>query len=72
MEIKASSVKMLRDETGAGMMECKKALEEAEGNFEKAREILRMRGLAAAQNRAAPSSRVVSALSDLIQPFLTH
>ena len=42
-QIKASEVKALRDKTDAPMMECKKALSEAEGNFEKAEEILRVK-----------------------------
>ncbi len=43
IQIKASEVKALRDKTDAPMMECKKALSEAEGNFEKAEEILRVK-----------------------------
>ncbi len=42
-EISASEVKALRERTGAGMMDCKKALEEAQGDVEKAIEILRLR-----------------------------
>ncbi len=52
MEITAKMVKDLRDRTGAGMMDCKKALKEAGGNFEKAVEILRKMGMAAAAKRA--------------------
>ncbi len=52
MEITASLVKKLRDETGAGMMDCKKALIEAEGDLEKAKEILRKKGIAAASKKA--------------------
>lgn len=44
MKISAKDVKKLRDLTGAGMMDCKKALTEAEGDFEKAVEILRKKG----------------------------
>lgn len=44
MKISAKDVKKLRDQTGAGMMDCKKALTEAEGDFEKAVEILRKKG----------------------------
>ncbi|MDR1421675.1 MAG: translation elongation factor Ts, partial [Coriobacteriales bacterium] len=51
-EIGASLVKELRDMTGAGMMECKKALTEAEGELEKAVDVLRTRGLAAAAKKA--------------------
>ena len=52
MAISASDVKALRDATGAGMMDCKKALSEAEGDVEKAMEILRASGLAKAGKRA--------------------
>jgi len=51
-EITASLVKELREMTGAGMMECKKALTEAEGEIEKAVDVLRTRGLAAAAKKA--------------------
>ena len=50
--ITASQVKELRERTGAGMMECKRALVEAAGDLEEARRILRERGLAAAGKRA--------------------
>jgi elongation factor Ts len=52
MEITAAMVKQLRDKTGAGMMECKAALEEANGNMEEAVTLLRKRGLAQAAKRA--------------------
>ena len=51
-EISAALVKQLRDKTGAGMMECKKALTEANGNMEEAITILRKAGLAQAAKRA--------------------
>ena len=50
--ITADMVKKLRDQTGAGMMECKSALTEANGNFEEANTILRKRGLASAAKKA--------------------
>ena len=50
--ITATDVKKLRDQTGAGMMECKAALTEADGNFEEANTILRKRGLATAAKKA--------------------
>jgi elongation factor Ts len=50
--VSASLVKELRDQTGAGMMECKAALTEANGNMEEATTILRKRGLAQAAKRA--------------------
>lgn len=53
MSISAADVKKLRDVTSAGMMECKKALEEANGDFEKAVEILRISGAAKAAKRGA-------------------
>ena len=46
MEIPASAVKELREKTGAGVMECKRALQESEGNVDKAIEALRQKGLA--------------------------
>ena len=50
-DISAAAVKALREKTGAGMMECKKALIEAGGNEERANEILRERGLASAKKK---------------------
>ncbi|HHY81084.1 MAG TPA: translation elongation factor Ts [Clostridiales bacterium] len=50
--ISANMVKELREMTGAGMMDCKRALQEAEGNIEKAVEILREKGLSAAAKKA--------------------
>ena len=49
----AADVKTLRDQTGAGMMDCKRALEEAGGEIEKAVEILRVKGQAQAAKRGA-------------------
>lgn len=57
MTISASAVKDLREKTGAGMMECKKALQESGGDMEKAAEFLRKKGLADA---AKKSSRIAS------------
>lgn len=51
MEINASSVKELRDKTGAGIMDCKKALAESGGDIEKAVDCLRQKGLAAAAKK---------------------
>ena len=50
--ISASAVKDLREKTGVGMMDAKKALEEAGGDFEKAVDILRKKGLSAAAKKA--------------------
>jgi elongation factor Ts len=52
MAISAADVKKLRDQTGAGMMDCKAALEEANGNFDEATTILRKKGLASAAKKA--------------------
>jgi len=52
MQISAEDVKKLRDKTDCGMMDCKKALTEAEGNFDKALEILRKKGMQVASKRA--------------------
>jgi len=51
-EISANAVKDLREKTGAGMMDCKKALTEAGGDVAKAEEVLRKKGLAAAAKKA--------------------
>jgi elongation factor Ts len=51
-EVTAAMVKELREKTGAGMMDCKKALIEAEGDIERAMEVLRERGLASAAKKA--------------------
>ena len=56
-EITASAVKELRERTGAGMMDCKRALLESDGNVEKAVSLLRERGLAAAAKRAGRDAR---------------
>jgi len=53
----ATDVKELREQTGAGMMDCKRALEETDGDLEKATAILRERGLAAAAKRAGREVR---------------
>ena len=51
-DIPAAMVKELRDKSGAGMMDCKSALVEAEGDVEKANEILRKKGIAKATKKA--------------------
>ena len=53
MSISAEMVRKLREDTGAGMMDCKSALVEAKGDTEAAREILRKKGLAAAAKKAS-------------------
>ncbi|MBJ6980464.1 translation elongation factor Ts [Luteimonas sp. MC1572] len=67
MEITATLVKELRERTGAGMMECKKALTEAGGNVDAAAEALRKSGLAKADKKAdrvAAEGRIVAAQAD--------
>jgi elongation factor Ts len=56
-EISAQLVKQLREQTGAGMMECKKALVEANGNVEEAVVILRKRGLASAAKKSSRATK---------------
>ena len=53
MNITADAVKELREQTGAGMMDCKKALSEAGGSVEKALDVLRKKGLAMASKKSA-------------------
>jgi elongation factor Ts len=57
MTITASLVKELRERTGAGMMECKKALAEASGNIEQAIDVLRKSGMARASSKAGREAR---------------
>ena len=67
MSISAQDVKKLRDATGVGMMDCKKALQEADGDFDKAVEILRKKGQKVAAKRAdreAEEGLVVTTISD--------
>lgn len=67
MEIKAADVKKLRDKTGAGMLDCKKALMEAEGDYTKAEKKLKELGLAAAakrSGRATNQGRIFTAVTD--------
>ncbi|HEX8135222.1 MAG TPA: translation elongation factor Ts [Actinomycetes bacterium] len=56
MEITAAQVKALRDATGAGMMDCKQALQDAGGDFERAKQLLREAGKAGVQKRAGRSA----------------
>ncbi len=65
-EISAAVVKDLREKTGAGMMECKKALTDAGGDAEKAIDILRQKGLASAAKKASRSASQ-GLISSLIQ-----
>lgn len=67
MSISAADVKKLREQTGAGMMDCKKALEEADGDFERAVELLRKKGQKLSEKRAgreADEGLIVTRVSD--------
>ena len=63
MAITAKDVQTLREMTGVGMMDCKKALTEAEGNMDKAVELLREKGLAASQKKAGRIAAEVNFLN---------
>lgn len=67
MSISAKDVKELREQTGAGMMDCKKALQEADGDFDKAIEVLRKKGQKLSEKRAdreANQGLIVTRVSD--------
>lgn len=67
MSISAKDVKELREQTGAGMMDCKKALEEADGDFDRAIEILRKKGQKLSEKRSdreANQGLIVTKVSD--------
>ena len=57
MEISTTTIKELRDKTGAGIMDCQKALSEAEGDLEKASQILKERRLFAVQKKAGRATK---------------
>lgn len=66
-DVKPADVKKLRDKTGAGMLDCKKALVEADGDYAKAEKLLKEQGLAAAAkrgDRATNEGRVFTKVSD--------
>ncbi len=68
MEISASLIKELREKTGVGIMDCKTALKECEGDIEKGIEYLRKKGIATAQKRggrATSQGQVQAFLADL-------
>ena len=67
MAVSAAQISELRKSTGAGMLDCKKALEETNGDFEQAVDFLRKKGLAAASKkagRAATEGMVAAAVSE--------
>ena len=73
MNITATMVKELRDKTGAGMMDAKKALVEVDGDMEKAMEVLRQKGMASADKkmgRIAAEGRIGSFVSDSVGAML--
>jgi elongation factor Ts len=65
--VNPEAVKQLRELTGAGMLDCKNALEEADGDFEKAKEILRKKGHAAAAKREERATA-----EGLVDAYLHH
>ena len=67
MTIDANTVKVLREKTGAGMMDCKRALVETEGNLEKAVEALRKAGVAKAEQKGSRSAQ-----DGLIYSYIHH
>ena len=67
MPVSPASVKELRELTGAGMLDCKTALEEADGDFDKAKDILRQKGHAIAAKRADRATA-----EGLVQAYLHH
>ena len=73
MAITAQQVKELREKTGAGMMDCKKALVETDGNFDEAVKYLREKGMASAAKKAsrvAAEGLVKCLISDDKKPAL--
>ena len=57
MDVSASAVKELREKTGAGMLDCKKALTETSGNLDKAIEYLRKKGMASADKKSGRATK---------------
>jgi elongation factor Ts len=57
MNITSEQIKLLREKTGAGMLNCKNALVETEGNFEEAMKFLRKKGLASAEKKASRNTQ---------------
>jgi elongation factor Ts len=68
VEITATQVKELRDETGAGMMDAKRALQEVDGDFESAKKLLRERGMAEAGKRAGRETTEGIVLARISEP----
>ena len=57
MSISTADIKLLRESTGAGVLDCKKALQETDGNIDEAIELLRKKGLAAASKKASRETK---------------
>ena len=70
--ISASMVKELRNSTGAGMMDCKKALVEADGDMAKAIDILREKGLSQAAKKASRIAAEGAVVSDISENWCYH
>jgi elongation factor Ts len=71
VEIPATQVKQLRDETGAGMMDAKRALQETDGDLDGAKRLLRERGMAEAGKRAGRETTEGIVLSRISEPYGT-
>ena len=71
MSVPASAVKELRERTGAGMMDCKRALEESGGDIERAQRLLRERGIAAAGKRAGRETTEGQVLTSRTDGYVT-
>jgi len=67
MPVSSEDVKKLRELTGAGMLDCKKTLDETDGDFEKAKELLRQKGFEAAAKRAERTTA-----EGVIQSYIHH
>lgn len=67
MPVSSEDVKKLRELTGAGMLDCKKALEETDGDIDKARDLLRSKGFEAASKRAERATA-----EGIIQSYIHH
>ena len=57
MSISTADIKLLRESTGAGILDCKKALQETDGNIDEAIELLRKKGLSAAAKKASREAK---------------
>ena len=67
-DISPTLVKELREKTNAGMMDCKRALDETSGDMAKAEELLRKKGIASASKKASRVAKVNSTADDMAGP----